>query len=169
MPDLGIEDRIVVALRRIMRAVDLHSRRLLEEHGLTGPQLATLQTAARLGAVSASELARAVHLGQPTLTGILARLESRGLVVRRRSDTDRRSVAIEVTDQGRALLACTPSLLQDRFRQRLQALEDWERAMILATVQRVAAMMDADGLSAAPHLVGGEIETPAPREETPCR
>ena len=55
---LDLEDRIVAAIRRLMRAVDLHSRRLVDEFGLTGPQLATLQEAARLGPVSASALAR---------------------------------------------------------------------------------------------------------------
>ena len=47
---LSMENQIVAAIRRIMRAVDLHSRRLAEEHGLTGPQLATLQAAASLWA-----------------------------------------------------------------------------------------------------------------------
>ena len=66
---LSMENQIVAAIRRIMRAVDLHSRRLAEEHGLTGPQLATLQAAASLGESSTGTLARAVHLSGPTVTG----------------------------------------------------------------------------------------------------
>ena len=50
--DLSLEHRIVVALRQIMRAVDLHSHQLMDAIGLTGPQLVTLQEAERLAPVS---------------------------------------------------------------------------------------------------------------------
>lgn len=151
-PSLGIEDRIVVALRQIIRAVDLHSRQLVDAVGLTGPQLVTLQQAARLQPVSASALARAVHVSHPTLTGILTRLERRGLVRRTRGEADRRTVHVGVTDAGRAVLERAPSLLQDRFHAELSRLEDWEQQMTLALLQRVARMMGADRLSAAPLL-----------------
>ena len=77
-----VEDQIVASIRRIIRAIDLQSRRLLDQHKLTGPQLATLREADKLGEISVSTLARAVHLSQPTVSGILNRLERRGLVVR---------------------------------------------------------------------------------------
>ena len=77
-----VEDQIVASIRRIIRAIDLQSRRLLDKHRLTGPQLATLREADKLGEISVSTLARAVHLSQPTVSGILNRLERRGLVVR---------------------------------------------------------------------------------------
>ncbi len=156
---LSIEDQIVAAIRRIMRAVDLHSRHLAEEHGLTGPQLATLKAASRLGeASSTGALARAVHLSGPTVTGILDRLAKRGLVERARSGQDRRSVTITITRRGEEVLAAAPSLLQDRFRGELARVEDWEQTMILAMLQRIAAMMDAESLDASPVLVPGPVD-----------
>lgn len=155
---LSMEDQIVAAIRRIMRAVDLHSRRLAEEHGLTGPQLATLQAAANLGESSTGVLARAVHLSGPTVTGILDRLTKRGLVDRTRNGQDRRSVTIRLTNDGEEVLATAPSLLQDRFRQELVSLEEWEQTSILATLQRIAAMMDAESLDASPLLVPGPLD-----------
>ncbi len=152
-----IEDRIIAALRRIIRAVDLHSRRLVEVYGLTGPQLATLQEAARLDGVSASDLARAIHISHSTLTGIIDRLERRGMVVRVRKGEDRRSVTIRVTEDGAAVLATAPSLLQDRFRNELGKLEEWEQTMMLGMLQRIATMMDAEGIDAAPVLVTGSM------------
>lgn len=152
---LDLEDRIVAAIRRLMRAVDLHSRRLVDEYGLTGPQLATLQEAARLGPIAATALARAVHLGAATMTGILTRLEKRGYVQRSRGEADRRTVVVTITGAGREILARAPSLLQDRFRRRLTELAEWEQLAMLANLQRIAAMMDADALEAAPHLIGG--------------
>ena len=155
---LSMENQIVAAIRRIMRAVDLHSRRLAEEHGLTGPQLATLQAAASLGESSTGVLARAVHLSGPTVTGILDRLTKRGLVDRTRNGQDRRSVTIRLTSDGEEVLAAAPSLLQDRFRQELVSLEEWEQTTILATLQRIAAMMDAESLDASPLLVPGPLD-----------
>ena len=153
-----MENQIVAAIRRIMRAVDLHSRRLAEEHGLTGPQLATLQAAANLGESSTGTLARAVHLSGPTVTGILDRLTKRALVDRTRNGQDRRSVTVRLTSDGEDVLAAAPSLLQDRFRQELMRLEEWEQTTILATLQRIAAMMDAESLDASPLLVPGPLD-----------
>lgn len=147
------EDEIVAAIRRIMHAVELHSRRLVEEVGLTGPQLAVLRKTAQLGRSPIGGLARAVHLSQPTVTGILDRLEKRGLLQRTRDEHDRRTVNISVTAEGQRLLESAPSLLQDRFRQELSKLRDWEQTLMLAILQRIAAMMEAEKLDASPHLI----------------
>ncbi len=154
---LSIENQIVAAIRRIMQAVDLHSRRLTEAIGLTGPQLAVLREAARSGPISISALARAVYLSQPTVTGILDRLAKRGLVERVRNVHDRRAVNISVTEQGRALLDRAPSLLQDRFHRELAKLEPWEQTMTLSILQRIAGMMDAEAIDASPLLVAGSV------------
>lgn len=153
-----MENEIVAALRRIIRAVDLHSRKLYEEYGLTGPQLAVLYHVHRLQGAPASALARAVHLSRPTVTGILDRLSRRGLVERRPDPRDGRSHRVHVTEAGRDMLANAPSLLQHRFRRELAALEDWEQSMILSSLQRMAAMMDAESISAAPVLTTGPVD-----------
>ena len=49
MPDaLSLEEQVIAALRRITRAIDLHSRLLLQTNGLTIPQLVALQAIQRL-------------------------------------------------------------------------------------------------------------------------
>lgn len=154
---LSHEDQIVAAIRQIIRAVDLHSRRLVNGHGFTGPQLAVLQESQRLGSASPKAIAQAVHLSQATVTGILQRLERRELIVRKPSENDKRSVLIEISPNGRQVLQSAPSLLQDRFRDSLASLEEWERLQILSTLQRVAGLMGAENLDAAPHLTPGEI------------
>lgn len=163
------ESEIVAALRRIMRAVDLHSRRLLDDHGLTAPQLAVLRELERAGPSSPAALASAVHLARGTLTGILARLERRGLAAREPSPVDRRSVVISLTDLGRGVLERAPSLLQERFRSELERLEDWEQMLLLSTLQRIASMMDASHLDAAPHLVVRAEDLQAEPPPTPER
>jgi len=154
---LSQEDQIVAAIRQIIRAVDLHSRQLAGGHGLTGPQLVVLKEIAHRGPIAPSSVARQVHLSHATVTGIVQRLERRGLVGRSRSDKDRRSVLIRVTRDGESLLIHSPSLLQDRFRLALSELQSWEQLQILSTLQRVASLMDAETIDASPHLTLGEI------------
>ena len=151
------EDHIVAAIRRIIRAIDLHSRQLLESHKLTGPQLATMRAAQKLDGPTTSALARAVHLSQPTVSGILNRLERSGLVHRERSVGDRRSVVVRLSEAGERVLEEAPSLLQERFREKLGRLEDWERHWLLAALERIASMMDAESIDAAPMLETGQI------------
>ena len=154
---LTLEDQVIAALRRITRAIDLHSRLLLQKNGLTIPQLAALLAIQRLQPITVGAIARDIHLGPATVTGILGRLENRGLVSRTRGDLDRRSVVIQLTDDGAKLVAEAPSLLQDRFHRELTKLQEWERTMILATLQRIASMMDAEDIEAAPVLVPGLV------------
>lgn len=149
---LTLEDQILVALRRITRAIDIRSRTLLQDYGLTAPQLTTLQAISRLEPTTAGALAKEVHLGQPTVTGILNRLERRGMVERVRGDQDRRTVLVNLTLEGKRVLNDAPSLLQDQFQNELGKLLEWERTQILATLQRIADMMDASTIDAAPVL-----------------
>lgn len=160
---LSVEDQVIVALRRITRAIDLRSRGLMQQCGLTAPQLASLRAIERLQPITGGALAKSIHLGQATLTGILTRLESRGLVSRERSESDRRTVVVELTDEGRAVLESAPSLLQDSFRRELLKLHEWEQTQMLATLQRIASMMDAEEIDAAPMLAAGAA-TAAPED-----
>lgn len=138
------EEQILACLRTLMRAVDSHSRRLRDEFGLTTPQLFVLRELARRKATTAGELARGVHLGQPTIKVILDRLESHGLVERSRDEEDRRSLRIRLTEEGRQVTERAPPLLHARFREQLALQEDWERSMIVTVLQRIASMMDVD-------------------------
>ncbi|MCO6436598.1 MAG: MarR family transcriptional regulator [Phycisphaerae bacterium] len=160
--ELTVEEEIVQALRGIIRGVDHHSRQLYHAVGLTWPQLATLRAASRLGPCSLSRLAKEMRLSQATLSGIIHRLESAGFIERRPHDTDGRSTAISVTSGGLSALQSAPSLLQDRFRAELGKLKDWERLQTLASLKRIAEMMDVDTADASPILAIEPIPGPAP-------
>jgi DNA-binding MarR family transcriptional regulator len=149
---LSIEDKIVIALRRISQAIDVWSRQLWQDYGLTSPQLGVLREILAGKNVSPGALAAALHLSQPTVTGILGRLEQRGLVRRERSTTDRRSILVVASDEGRQLAERAPALLRDRFRQELAALETSQQREILNMLERVAAMLQAPEMSDSPFL-----------------
>lgn len=150
--------QVLVALRRIIRAVDQHSRALIQRCGLTGPQLVVLKEIAEREPISLGELARAVHISQATLTGIVDRLEGRGLLGRRRSEADRRRVMVESTERSRAILASAPPLLHESFVAGFADLPEWEQTQVLASLQRLAALMEARELPAAPILTTGPLD-----------
>jgi DNA-binding MarR family transcriptional regulator len=156
-----VADDVLVALRRITRAIDLHSRSLVSRHGLTVPQLLLLKELSARGALPVGELSRRVHLSAATVINILGRLGAKGAITRTRSQEDRRVVIVEITDRGREIVRDAPSLLQDRFMREFGLLQDWEQSLILSSLQRVAAMMDADDLDAAPLLSPGASVEPS--------
>lgn len=151
-----LEDQVLVALRRIIRATDIHSRRLARDTGLTTPQLVVLRAVADATAPTVSEIARTVSLSQATVTTLLNKLESREFVSRERSKQDRRRVNVRLTRQGRKVLASAPQPLQEQFSDRFQGLETWEQYQLVASLERIANMMDAEALDAAPLLATGE-------------
>jgi DNA-binding MarR family transcriptional regulator len=145
-------DQVLISLRQIIRAIDLNSKRLERESGLTGPQLLVMQLIGSAGEITAGVLAREVSLSQATVTSILDRLERKGLLVRERSADDKRKVMVSLTEEGGQALEKAPTLMQESFIKDFNRLEDWEQNLILSSLQRVAGMMNASDLDAAPLL-----------------
>lgn len=154
----SLEDEILRSLRRITRAIDLYSRKLAASFGLTGPQLVCLRALESNGPSTPSELSRFVDLSQATMTGILDRLESSGLVVRERNQKDRRRVSVSLTPAGEGLLQRAPSALQESLRARLSALPQADQIQISDTLRKVVEMMDAEALDAAALLTTGPAD-----------
>lgn len=151
-------EEVIVAIRRIIRATDLHSRKLNRVAGLTASQLLILQLLRQNEELTAGEVARQVSLSQATVTTIIDRLEQRGLVVRERSMQDRRKVFVCLTQAGEKILTDAPKPLQESFIQQFQDLHDWEKSMILSALERVAYMMDAQHIDASPVLDIGQLD-----------
>ena len=125
MSTVELPDHVLVALRRIIRATDLHSRALGKKTGLTTPQLVIIQAIGRLKDPTVSDIAKAVSLSLATVTTILNRLERNGVVNRARSSVDRRRVIVTLTEEGQALIGSAPKPLQDSFVAKFSKLETW--------------------------------------------
>lgn len=150
-------EEVLIALRQIIRAIDLHSRKLNKTSGLTGPQLVLMRAIRDSGEVTIRQLSNNTNMSQATATTILDRLEKRELVVRERSKLDKRKVHAYLTDKGKDVLANAPLPLQENFVNRFQELEDWEQSLLLSSVQRISAMMNAEHLDVAAVLEVGSI------------
>ena len=145
-------EELLVSLRKVIRAIDIYSRKLNKDSGLTSPQLLVLQQVASQDNVMVKDIAASINLSSATVTSILDRLEPRGLVIRKRSTTDKRKVGLQVTQAGLDAIKGAPTLLQEHFIQRFETLAEWEQTQLVATMQRIAAMMDAQDIDASPLL-----------------
>lgn len=145
-------DEVLVALRRIIRATDLHSKQLSKTSGLTIPQVVVLQSIHDLGEVTTGQISKRVSLSQGTVTSILDRLEGRGLIERYRSLADRRVVHARLTKRGRAALRKAPPLLHQRFTEAFATLDRARQDRIIKALEQVAEMMGAEHLDVAPLL-----------------
>lgn len=158
IPDSRFGRRILHALRRIIRGVDLYSRKLAIEYKITGPQLVCLNTIVELGPITATDLAYQVHLSPSTVVRILDRLESKGLIQRQRQQDDRRRIHVTATIAGHELSAKAPYSERHPLRQALKQLPVAEQETVTHLLERLVGLMDAAGLSAAPVLEVGSIQ-----------
>ena len=151
------EEELLVALRRVIRAVDLRSKQLSKHVGLTGPQLLVMQNIQERPGIMVREIADSINLSPATITNILDRLEARDLATRIRSTQDKRKVGVFLTERGKAAVVDAPRPLQEHFVERFSQLKEWEQSQMVATVQRIASMMDAEDIDASPFLELGSI------------
>ena len=152
-----LEMEVLIALRRIVQAIDQHSSRLAKDYGLTTPQLLVLQTVAQMPEQPIRAISEQVNLSQATVTSIIDRLERRALLERHRSGTDRRKVFLILTNRGREVLDNAPKPLQENFLNRFESLKEWEKHQVVFILKQVAEMMGVKNLDAAPLLFSGEV------------
>lgn len=126
------------AIRRLQQAAEIHSKRLSRYGGLTPLQLLILHVLAVEGELTATQLAKLVSLSQASLSGVLDRLEGRGLLYRRRDEQDRRKSWLHLDPAGHEALAEAPPLLPEYVIERFAALPEWERHGLLAALLRAA-------------------------------
>lgn len=150
-------EELFVSIRKIIRAIDIRSRKLNKESGITGPQLLILQELGRVKGITAKEVADYINLSQATVTNILDRLETRKLIKRIRSEQDRRRVSLYLTEQGKEVLINAPQAIEEKFIERFNTLKEWEQFQLLTSVERIADMMDASEIDAAPVLNIGDL------------
>ena len=149
---------LLIALRKMIQAIDRHSTKLKTEFGLTGPQLILLQSISAHDKISVTQLSKIVSLSQATVTDITKRLENKDYITRTRDIDDKRKTNITLTENGKAILDTVPPLLQEKFTERFSKLESWEQLMIESSFERVVSMMSAEDIDASPIMITGSLE-----------
>mgnify|MGYP000942401308 CR=1 FL=1 len=165
--DIAVQDRTKLALtamRKILRRTELNSKQLMRETGLTPSQLIFMQMLDGGQERTAGYVAGGMGITQATTTALLQKLESMGMIQRRRGEKDRRQVLLSLTEQGRKALDIAPEGAHAQFHQQFLALQDWEQSMLIASLERVAAMLGDDDPTVAAVLDASEILSERPME-----
>jgi DNA-binding MarR family transcriptional regulator len=138
---LSLERQVCFALVVASRSVLAIYRPLLEPLGLTHPQYLVMLALWGETPLSVGKIGSLLQLDSPTLSPLLKRLQSAGLITRTRSGDDERQVDIDLTDDGRALrekaLAIPPAVVE-KLGMEISELE----ALHAALTQVIAAAKD---------------------------
>ncbi|MFI5494042.1 MarR family winged helix-turn-helix transcriptional regulator [Actinoplanes sp. NPDC051859] len=124
-PSTGLEQMICFELYAASRAMTSLYRPALDTHGITYPQYAALRVIWHRERLTLRDLGTALRLDSGTLSPLLKRLETQGLIHRERGTHDERTVWISPTAAGNTLrdrladlpqrLACTLDLTDDEL------------------------------------------------------
>ena len=102
-PGLQLDHQLCFALYSAQLAMTKVYRKLLADLGLTYPQYLVMLVLWERDGVTVSQIGERLFLDSATLTPLLKRLESAGLLTRRRATEDERQVVVSLSPQGRAL------------------------------------------------------------------
>ncbi len=136
---------IVESIRRLVRAEYLDSQKMSKQYGLTGPQSLVLRLLIKKGALSSADLSRQMYVTPSNITGIIDRLEKKGLVERIRKQGDRRVALITLTPSGQQLGQTIPDPIEKRFVNQLADLEPEHLQILAMAMNQILNLIDTRG------------------------
>ena len=137
---------IMQSLRRIFKAIQDYFQAISKKYGITGPQLWALKTIAANGSLSLGELSKKMYLHPSTISGVVDRLEKKGFVVRDRGQEDRRVVKVQLTPQGKKIVAKAPNPIQGKMIYGLNRLKKRELTSIYDAVKELVEIVEAQNV-----------------------
>jgi len=137
---------IVADFRRLSRAVYLDASRTSKEFGLTRSQSQVLKNLLTHGSLSSADLSRKLYMTPANLTGIIDRLEKKGLVERIRNLGDRRVVLITLTESGRDLSIRLPDSIEKKLAAGLMDLPPEQIRMLSKAMSQILQLMEVQDI-----------------------
>lgn len=150
---------ILINIRKILRSLNLESKKIQKEQGVSIPQLMCLDFLGGKDNFRSTqiEIARYLNLNASTMSGIVKRLESKGFVARLPNPEDKRTVFISLTANGAKLLEASPQLLHKRLSKKLEKLPQQQVEKINNALKILVESLEIQELSASPIIT---IEDP---------
>lgn len=150
---------ILTRIRQIIRSVNLESKRIEKEYGISIPQLLSLNFLNEKDAYQAShkEIKDFLQLNASTVTGIIGRLEKKGLVARLPKKEDKRVGLITITAKGVELLKKTPEPLHEQVSLKLKQLSSEELQKLQNAFDTIIDFLNIHSIDAAP-IITGEMD-----------
>ena len=140
---------IVGAIRKFVRAVSLDAFKMSKQFGLTGPQSSVLRTLTSYGPLSSASLSKRLYVTPSNITGIIDRLEKKGLVERVKKEGDRRVALITLTEKGTELSQTLPDPIEKRLIYGLADLEPGHVRILSLVMNQILNLIDAKGIDDA--------------------
>ena len=150
---------ILIKIRKIVRSVDIESKKIQKEYGVSIPQvlcLNFLQDSPNYQSTQ-GEIRKFLSLNSSTVSGIINRLEKKGYLARLQKSGDKRVVNIALTSSGDQLLSTIPPLLHEQLSEKLQNLEAAELEKVEHSLETLITLLDIDKVEASP-LITMEID-----------
>ena len=143
-PDLVKE--IIYEIRRLLQARELYTKELNKKYQVSAPQLNCLLALYENGPLPPSQIAKYIMVKSSTVTGIIDRLEQKGLVTRVRNSPDRRVITIELTETGKRLANNAPPPIQQKIIDGLRRLPEGEIEEIVRGLTKLTRMLEVQDL-----------------------
>ena len=137
---------IIYQIRRLMQAGELYTKELNKKYQVSAPQLNCLLALYENGPLPPSQIARYIMVKSSTVTGIIDRLEQKGLVTRVRNSPDRRVITIELTETGKRLADHAPPPIQQKIIDGLKRLPEGEIEEIVRALTKLTYMLEVQDL-----------------------
>ncbi|MFO7460324.1 MAG: MarR family transcriptional regulator [Desulfatiglandales bacterium] len=137
---------VVWLIRKLVQGGELYTKELDKKYQVSAPQLSCLLALSDQGPMPPSQIAKYIMVNSSTITGIIDRLEQKGLVQRSRISQDRRVITVSLTQKGQDLVRIAPSPLQKKIVEGLKRLPPQEVDEIVQVLTKLATMMDVHDL-----------------------
>lgn len=142
----GLIREIIYQIRRLMQAGSLYTKELNKKYQVSAAQLNCMLALYEQGPMPLSHIARTIFVKPSTVTGIIDRLEQKGLVTRSRRSPDRRVITIELSPSGEELARNAPPPIQQKIIDGLRSLSPEDAEKILRGLQALTEMLDVQDL-----------------------
>lgn len=150
---------VLIDIRKIVRSINLESKRIQKDYGVSIPQVLFLNYLYQSPGFQSTqgELKKFLQLNPSTISGIVNRLERKGLIARLPKLGDKRVTNLALTAQGEKLLKQIPALLHDRLSIKLQNLPIYDLEQIKASLRMLVNILQIDNIEASPLLTTDEL------------
>ena len=138
--------QIIFSIRRLIQASELYTKELNKKYQISAAQLNCILTLYEYGPLPPSKIANHMMVKSRTVTGVVDRLEKKGLVERMRNSPDRRVITIQLTIAGKKLAQNAPPPIQQKIIDGLRQTEKSRINQIVRSLNMLTDMLDVQDL-----------------------
>jgi DNA-binding MarR family transcriptional regulator len=138
--------QIIFSIRRLIQASELYTKELNKKHQISSAQLNCILTLNEYGPLPLSKIANHMMVKSSTVTGVVDRLEKKGLAERLRTSADRRVITIQLTKAGKKLAQYAPPPIQQKIIDGLKQTENDTKEQIVNSLNMLCAMLDVQDM-----------------------